>query len=149
MIEKMEINSEHEEIHSILLNWARWCKTGHHPQRCKSLEGNYRPPPMYHEPKPFSPPDILQAIKVETLISRAPNQYGKHLIYWYIRRFPNVAARKKLNIAIDEVDHHLYRARAWMLRALTSKQIAVQSGLSTDNAAHGCHRQASASMQDG
>jgi hypothetical protein len=145
----MEIIPEHEEIHSILLNWARWCKTGNHPQRCKSLEGNYRPPPMYHEPVPSNPPDVLQAIKVEILISRAPSQYGKHLICWYIKRLPPQAIKKKLSKKADEVDHHLYMARAWLKRVLTSKQISVQSPLSTGDAAYGCPRQASASMQDG
>lgn len=126
MIERADlIDESHESIHIILLNWARWCKTTKHPQRCRSLEGRYRPPPMYHEPVPSNPPDVNQAIKVERLIVTAPHQYGKHLVCYYIKRLPPQAVRKKLGIPLSAIDDHLTRSRDWLNKRLTANKMYV------------------------
>lgn len=105
------IRPEHEVIHAVLLAWARWLAVRWHPQSVKSLEGRYKPPPMYEEPIPENPHNLLLCHAVEKLIVNAPNNYGTHLRLWYVRRLPMEAAARKLNRAYAQAEPHLARAR--------------------------------------
>ena len=134
------ICADHESIHAALLNWARWCRVTQRPHRCRSIEGRYRSPPVYHDPAPSNPPDANQAIRVEALIVDAPNDYGKHLTYHYIKRLPPAAMRKKLGLPPAAIDYHLERSRAWLNNHLTKSTNALPYAPSTDNAANGYHR---------
>lgn len=109
------IKPDHEAIHDHLLAWARWCKIKWHPQAVKSLEGRYRPPPMYEPAAPSTPPDLLLCYAIERLIASAPNQFGQHLRMWYIRRYPMEAAARKLGMPYSQVEPHLTRARQFVL----------------------------------
>lgn len=114
------IRPEHLAIHEAILNWARWCRVSSvvH-RRTPSLEGRYRPPPMYDYPIPSMPPDINHAHKLEALIVEAPHDYGKHIRLWYIRRLPLEAAGKKLHIAYFQLEAHLAASREYVLNHLT------------------------------
>ena len=108
------IRPDHNDVHAILQNWVRAIQVRKHFSRCRSIEGRYRPPPMYHEPAPSNPPDLIQADQIELLIREAPHDYGKHLRFWYIRRLSPEMACKKLHIGIGLLEPHLACARGYI-----------------------------------
>ncbi len=114
------IRPEHESIHETLLNWARWCKVNTHPhRRTPSLEGRYRPPPMWEEPILSKPPDLKLAYSIERLIVVSPHDYGKHIRFWYIRRLSLSMAAKKLHITPLKLESHLAASREFIKNHLT------------------------------
>lgn len=114
-----KINPEHEEIHEKLQKWANWAKNHWHPQTCQSLEGNYRPPPMFEEPTPQFLPDLQSIYNIEYIVVNAPMKYGQHLVYWYIRKWPHEAIKCRLRIRRSRMCPHLWEAREWVKNLLT------------------------------
>ena len=112
------ISPEHEEIHKSLLEWANWGRNKWHPQTCQSLEGGYRPPPMFEEPAPQFVPNLKQIYAIEALIVSAPRKYGKHLVLYYLKKFPPEAIKKKLHLKRDRMVSHLYDSREYVMRHL-------------------------------
>lgn len=109
------IRSEHAEIHAVLLAWASWLSVRWHPQSVKSVEGRYKPPPMYDEPIPHKPHNLLLCHAVEKLIADAPNDYGTHLRLWYVRRLPMEAAAHKIKRSYAQAGPHLAKAREYVM----------------------------------
>ena len=113
------ISPEHTDVHESLLKWASWARVRHHPATCRSLEGSYRPPPMFEEPAPVFTPDHKLVYREEDLIVSAPNQFGHHLIYYYLKRFPPEAVKKRLKLSRSRMVQHLGEAREYIKRHVT------------------------------
>jgi DNA-directed RNA polymerase specialized sigma54-like protein len=63
------------DIESRINNWREWGRDKPHYQRCKSLEGNYKPPPIWHAPKPKFNIDLKDALTVERCVIRLPHKH--------------------------------------------------------------------------
>jgi hypothetical protein len=114
------VSPEHTEIHESLLRWAAWARVKHHPATCRSLEGNYKPPPMYAEPAPRFTPDHKLVHLMERLIVAAPRNLGQHLIYYYLKRLAPDVVGKKLKLRRDRIVPHLVEAREYIRNHLTT-----------------------------
>jgi len=111
------IPESHFNVHEALLNWVKWLSTSPPQRRTPSLEGNYRPPPMYEPPSPRLVLDHKQAQAIEELVVSAPHKYGKHITMWYIKRLNPIAVKRKLSIT--NLDSHIYDAREYIRTRLT------------------------------
>ena len=109
------IPPEHAAIHESIMEWARWGQIHWHPQLCRSLERNYRPPPMYETTTPQMIPNLKLIYAIERLVVNAPKQFGTHLVYYYIRKLPPQATRKKLHLSKDCIVSHLHDAREYLI----------------------------------
>lgn len=112
------VSPEHATVHERLIEWARWGRTHWRPHTCRSLEGNYRPPPAWEAPTPRFMPHLKQIYEIEYLIVNAPKGYGIHLIAWYVKKLPPTAIKKKLKIRPDMIVSHLFDSREYIKRML-------------------------------
>ena len=112
------VSLEHTDVHESLLKWASWARVRHHPATCGSLERNYKPPPMYHPNEPHIIPDLKLVYAIEHLIVSAPKGYGRHVIYFYLKKLNPQATAKKLRVSKDRLVPHLNETREWMMRHL-------------------------------
>jgi hypothetical protein len=62
------------DIEARLRNWQAWGKDKPHYQRCKSLEGNYKAPPVWEAPKLKSEVDIKDALIIERCVIKLPEK---------------------------------------------------------------------------
>jgi hypothetical protein len=69
------IPPEHQEVHGLLENWARWCRSRpHRPPRGCEIEWEMATPP----PAPLPPPNKPDAIAVERVMRFVPNRPQKY-----------------------------------------------------------------------
>lgn len=108
------VNPEHTDVHDSLLKWASWARVRHHPATCRSLEGNYKPPPMYAPQPPKFMHDHKLAHRIEDLIVSAPRQLGQHLVYFYLKKYPPEAVKKRLKLSRSRMVQHLGEAREYI-----------------------------------
>ena len=92
---------QNQQTNARILNWARWARDRQIiPVSCKSLECNFKAPPMYDYPHLQAEIDILDAIKIEKILIAPtfPKANMACLVYVHIYPWLNFqAALRKIN----------------------------------------------------
>jgi hypothetical protein len=83
------------DLEARLLNWQAWGKDRAKYQRCLSLEGNYKPPPVWHAPALKVEVDIIDAKLVEDYIITLPKKYKEVLVVQYM--YPYLLINERFN----------------------------------------------------
>jgi hypothetical protein len=78
-----------------LNNWQSWGKDKAHYQRCMSLEGNYKPPPVWHAPALKVEVDINDAKLVENSVITLPKKYKEVIVVQYM--YPYLLINERFN----------------------------------------------------
>lgn len=95
-----------------LRNWANWARDKPHYRVTQSLEGRYRPPPVWEAPQPTTFVDINDALKVERAIIGMPKPYKALVIYVMIRSglpLPIFCRKNRINARdFDELERKAY-----------------------------------------
>ena len=91
----------HQQTNSRILNWATWVRDHKIiPVSCKSLECNFKAPPMYDYPELRAEIDILDAIIIEKILTAQtfPKANMACIVYSNIYPWLNFqAALRKIN----------------------------------------------------
>ncbi len=88
------------DIEARLNNWQAWGKDKLHYQKCKSLEGNYKPPPVWEAPHLRTEIDLKDALEIERAVIKLPEKHKMVLVtaYMYKHLLINGRFNKTCNI---------------------------------------------------
>ena len=95
------LKAHHQQTNARILNWATWARDHQIiPVSCKSLECNYKAPPMYDYPKLKAEIDINDAIRIEKVLTAPtfPKAHMACIVYSHVYPWLNFkAALRKIN----------------------------------------------------
>jgi hypothetical protein len=116
------------DIEALLLNWQAWGKDKAKYQRCMSLEGNYKPPPIWHAPALKVEVDINSAKALEDLIITLPKKYKEVLAVQYMysyllinERFAKTCTIIGISRKAEVWDDYVKQAKIILMNLLTNK----------------------------
>ena len=69
-----------DDIEARLDNWQQWGKDRAQYQKTKSLEGNYKAPPVWESPALRAEIDVNDALKIERAVIHLPEKYKMVLV---------------------------------------------------------------------
>lgn len=108
------VAEEHIEIHARLVNWASWSRDRIRQGHCMSMEWRYLAPRVKEKDDlhASSPPDVLDAQALHSVVCHLPLKHRLALHLWYIHRAPANFIRRKLGLTRDGVVQIVRDARA-------------------------------------
>lgn len=110
------MNDDLAETMERLRNWANWAKDKPHYRVTQSLEGRYKPPPVWEAPQPTTFIDINDALKLERAIIGLSKFYKTMIVYCMIRKYlPMREYFRKNKLAILERDFPELEKKAYIM----------------------------------
>ena len=89
------------QIESRLNNWQAWGIDKPHYQRCKSLEGNYKAPPVWEAPALRTEIDLNDALKIERCVIQLPQKHKMVLVTQYMYKY--LLINERFNVTCNKI----------------------------------------------